>query len=284
MKKLTYICPCCRIQFQRYQSQVTTESPFCSRSCRAKSRVGPLNPFFGREHTPEAKEKLRARDRSRWKTPEFREKMRVVGANNLKGCSGTGFQDRWVELYGLEGAEERRAAWKAKLSIAFSGSRNHMFGKPAPLGSGNGWKGWYKGWFFRSLRELTYMVSHIEANDLIWENAEKADLGIPYQDYKGTDRTYYADFLIDGKRLVEVKPERLIDSPSVACKADAARSFCESRGLSYEIVDPGTLPFDEIRHLVDEGHIVFHNRYQAKFDLMKDKIAGEDNQEQAAAA
>ncbi|MBR4316812.1 MAG: hypothetical protein IKP65_07630 [Alphaproteobacteria bacterium] len=41
---------------------------------------------------------------------------------------------------------------KKKYSEKSKGKNNPMYGKPAPKGSGNGVSGWYKGWFFRSLR------------------------------------------------------------------------------------------------------------------------------------
>ena len=56
-----------------------------------------------------------------------------------------------------------------------------MFGRPTPQGSGNGWKGWYKGWFFRSLKELSYVVNVLEPNGDIWESAE--NIKIPYVNY-----------------------------------------------------------------------------------------------------
>jgi len=47
-----------------------------------------------------------------------------------------------------------------------------MYGKPAPIGSGNGWSGWYKGWYFRSLLELSFMINVIERFKMSWQNAE----------------------------------------------------------------------------------------------------------------
>jgi hypothetical protein len=64
----------------------------------------------------------------------------------------------YEELYGKEKANKM----KNNLSILNSGSKNKMYGKPSPQGSGNGWSGWYKGWYFRSLIELSYMVNVIE--------------------------------------------------------------------------------------------------------------------------
>jgi hypothetical protein len=36
-----------------------------------------------------------------------------------------------------------------------------MYGKPSPQGSGNGWSGWYKGKYFRSIMELSFIVEYL---------------------------------------------------------------------------------------------------------------------------
>ncbi len=38
------------------------------------------------------------------------------------------------------------------------GEGNNMYGRPSPQGSGNGWSGWYKERYFRSLRELMFLI------------------------------------------------------------------------------------------------------------------------------
>ena len=45
------------------------------------------------------------------------------------------------------------------MSASMSGEQNPMFGKQTPTGAGNGWSGWYKDWYFRSLGELSYVVN-----------------------------------------------------------------------------------------------------------------------------
>ena len=46
-----------------------------------------------------------------------------------------------------------------KISNASKGKNNPMYGKPSPQGSGNGWSGWYKGIYFRSLLYSSFMSS-----------------------------------------------------------------------------------------------------------------------------
>jgi hypothetical protein len=131
-----------------------------------------------------------------------------------------------------------------------------MFGKPAPQGSGNGWSGWYKNWFFRSLRELSYMIKVIEKDNLNWKTPDKT-FKISYIDYNGKNRTYFPDFIINETKIVEIKPIKLQKSPKVIAKQKAAEIFCCENSLTYEMIDPDILSDDEILKLYMEHKIKF---------------------------
>jgi len=88
-------------------------------------------------------------------------------------------------------AETRR-----KLSAHSKGKNNPMYGKPSPQGAGNGWASWYKGKHFRSLRELQYYITEIEANNISCESGQRKKFRSRYKNYDGTDRTYCPDFLL----------------------------------------------------------------------------------------
>lgn len=222
-----------------------------------KKLVGEKNPFFGRKHTNKTKKSI---------SKTLKNKRTFSGSNNP--MFGKTVYQLWIEKYGKEEADKKQAEFISNHSERFSGKKNPMFGKPSPKGSGNGWKGWYKNWFFRSFRELSYMIKVIEQNKFEWKSAETADLAIPYIDWKGNTRTYFADFLID-KTLVECKPTRLINSPSVSIKRIAALKFCKEKGLKYEIIDPEMLNDSEIQLLIESGQIRLTKRYQEKYDLLK---------------
>lgn len=125
-------------------------------------------------------------------------------------------------------------AWKKSLSTVMSGEGNPMFGRPAPM-SGRGISGWYKGWYFRSTLELSYMINVIERFNLKWESAEKAEYKITYE-FRGK-RTYVADFVI-GKYLVECKPKRLIGTAMNLAKFEAAREFCKKNDMKFKVTTP----------------------------------------------
>jgi hypothetical protein len=168
------------------------------------------------------------------------------------------------ELYGKEKANRIRV----KLSKASSGENNPMYGKPSPRGSGNGWSGWYKGWYFRSLNELSYMINVIERFNLSWESAERKKYRIEYKDFNGTNRTYYPDFLIDEKYLVEIKPKKLWQSDNVKRKKEAAIEFCKNKNLKYKLTQSiKTLTFSELKILVENNEIKFTERYIEKFEV-----------------
>lgn len=218
--------------------------------------AGKNNPSFGKKFSKERRQKISQNHND------------VSGKNNP--MFGKSFYDCWVEKYGKETADEKLTNYKKLLSSQRQGKKNSMFGKPAPRGSGNGWSGWYKGWYFRSLLELSYMIKVIERFNLPWKSAECKELSIPYSNWEGNQKTYFADFLIADKYLVECKPKKLHGSVSVQSKAKGAKLFCEKKGLTYKLRWIRILKKDEIKHLVEQGAIQFLPRYEEKYKLMYD--------------
>lgn len=216
------------------------------------------NPFFGKEHTKETKDKIRVSLSGK-----------TSGTNN--GMYGKNFFDIWVEKYGKEVADEKLVELRRKQSLASSGENNPMYGKTSPKGSGNGWSGWYKGWFFRSLHELTFMINVIERFGFEWKSAETNQYKIGYIDYKGTNRNYFPDFILNDKYLVECKPRKLWESKTVLDKKNAALEFCKNNGLIYKMVDVGKLSEEKLKSLYDNNEIKLTKRYEQKY---KEKYCG----------
>jgi TnsA-like endonuclease N terminal/NUMOD3 motif len=208
------------------------------------------------------------------RTKQFRKNhsTRMSGKNNpnFGGLYSHGFRDRplnikgktFEEIYG----DERATEYKKKLSRASSGKNNSMYGKPSPQGSGNGWSGWYKGKYFRSFLELSFIINVLEKQKLIWDTGERARYNIPYTDYKGTDRSYYPDFIIENSIIVEIKPHNLRNSKDILLKEEAAKKWCKKHNFEYRIIDEvEKLSDDEIRILHDNELVKFINRYEEKF-------------------
>jgi hypothetical protein len=167
---------------------------------------------------------------------------------------------KFTEIYSLNQCK----IIKNKISKASSGKNNGMYGKPSPIGSGNGWSGWYKEWYFRSLHELSYMINVIERFNLKWESAERKNLRILYTDFNGINRTYVADFIINNKYLVEIKPKKLHKSKNVQLKKKAAIDFCKNKNLIYKILDAPFLTKEKISYLYKTNQIKFIERYKQR--------------------
>ena len=164
----------------------------------------------------------------------------------------------WLERYGKGIADQKLIECKKKHSDNNRGSGNPMYGKPAPKGSGGGWSGWYKGWYFRSLKELSYMINVIEKNNYKWRTAETTDLAISYVDENGENRTYFADFLVEEKWMVEVKPKRLMGLFKNKLKKEVALKFCEENNYEYKLEEPELLSEKEIYQLYIKKEIIFN--------------------------
>jgi hypothetical protein len=197
------------------------------------------------------------------RTKEYRDILskKMSGHNNpMKGSS---YYEVWVKKYGKEKADEMNQ--QCSLKKALKGEKNYWFGKTPPFGSGNGWSGWYNGWYFRSLLELSYMVNVIEKYKIKWETAENSKYKISFN-HKGMDKNYFADFILDGKYLVECKPKRLWDTELVKIKKSAAKIYCEENDLIYKLREPPKLSDEDILKLYNEGNLVWIDRYQIKFE------------------
>ena len=207
-------------------------------------------------------------------TPEqkqrFIEKSVHYGKEN--GMYGRSFYDVWVEKYGKEEADRRLDEHKRKKSEKNKGKNNPMYGKPAPKGAGNGISGWYKGWYFRSLRELSYMVNVIEKEGHEWRSLDNTpDFRIKYLDKDGHERSYCPDFLIDNKIVVEIKPEKLQQLDLVVRKQNAAIMYCKTRNLVHIITDVEIMDFSIIEKMIENEKIKLTEKSLIKFNKYKAK-------------
>lgn len=225
-------------------------------------KVGPLNGFYGKSHSNETKDLLSKKANDRVRTPEelqqARESLALVSNRRP-------IYDIWCEKYGTSRANEMMSDLKMRKSKNTSGENNPMYGKPAPPGSGVGWKGWFNGTHFRSLRELKFLLENPT-----YESAECAEWTAKYTSWNGSSRTTRPDFVNRGlKVLVECKPERLHNTPLVSLKSEAMQSLAESRGFEFRLLDPGIVEMSELKDLVDSGSVVLYDLYR---DMLKDLI------------
>lgn len=169
-----------------------------------------------------------------------------------KSCKGKTLE----EIHGAELAKTMRK----QMSISRSGKNNPMFGKPSPQGSGNGWSGWYKKFYFRSLLELSFLVKFCPES-----SAE--DISIPYIDQFGHARTYHPDYR-NANIIYEIKPKKLIRSKDNILKFEAAKKYCINNNLIFHLLtedDIIRLTEEEIYNLYSTKEIKFISRYEKLF-------------------
>jgi len=271
---LTRKCPICE-KILEYKSQsgyytankknskcracASRDSGFISRFATKGENTGKNNAFFGKNHSPEAKSKISSSKIGSKHSEKTKEKLRRLNTGENNPMHGKTFYEIWEKKYGKKKASHLLDKKKQKNREASSGKKNPMYNKPSPNGSGNGYKGWYKGKFFRSLREVCYMIQ-MDNNCIDWKSAE--NISIPYQ-FHGKDRTYRPDFIINGSIIVEIKPKKLWETPSVKAKVDAAKKYCDANNLQYSLID---VQVD--RSLIKKNieQITFMEKYRKRFN------------------
>ena len=283
MKELKRICPVCgknifhKSERSLYESKRTN---YPCQSCGAKNRIiehgnnseflkftqkgfclGTKNPFFGKKHTEETKNRLKLINKDYTKTLKYRDKQSLNARGNKNPMYGKSFYDIWLQKYGLEEANLRMEKFKQKQSLNSSGVNNPMYGKPSPQGSGNGWSGWYKGFYFRSLKELSYIYS-LDDQNIKWSSAEH--LKIKYLDNLGREKNYLPDFIV-GNKIIEIKPFKLRSSRIVRAKEEAALKYCLENNLQYEIIDPPQIDNELLKNLILNNVVKLTDRYYKKF-------------------
>lgn len=227
-------------------------------------RFGDLNPFFGKHHTEESKKKIvKDRDYTIYKTEEFRQKISELTKGKNNPMYGKSVYDVWVESYGKGIADEKMLEFKKKQSLNSSGEKNSMYGKPSPINSGNGICGWYKGWFFRSLLELSYMIYVIERFNLEWETGESEKYKISYT-IDGKSKNYFPDFVINKKYIVECKPKKLTLTSINQTKFEFAKKYCDDNGFIFKIRDIPKIKKEQLIIMINNGLVVLTNKWKHK--------------------
>lgn len=252
-------CDSCGTIFKRHYYHVLNNDKYCL-SCTASIRISEYNEKtkgmsfderLGEEKSKAAKSKMSAKMKERRRNGDLKDATWT--SYNKKQTGKT-----WEERFG----EDRAAEIKRKLSLSISGEKNPMFGKPSPTGSGNGWSGWYKDFYFRSLLELSFLVRN---ENLKLKSAE--GMSIKYSNFAGTIRSYHPDFICDNV-IFEIKPKRLCGTADNKSKFSAAEKWCKENGFLFKVLteeDVEKLSFDEIKELHDSNKIKFIERYELKY-------------------
>lgn len=135
------------------------------------------------------------------------------------------------QIYG----EEKARTIREKLSTSCRGERNPAFGK-VYTNCGKSVKGYYKGHFFRSLLEYSFM-KHLEKSGFNLDiDVSYESFRVPYE-IEGRKRTYTIDFFVKNEKIVyEVKPYYALKTVINQSKFDAALLFFGERNIEFRVV------------------------------------------------
>lgn len=125
---------------------------------------------------------------------------------------------------------------------------------------GGGWAGWFKGMYFSSLLEMSYIKQCMERAIPIVRTHEK----VGYIDPDGKRRTYFPDFFVEGK-IVEIKPSDLVHTELNKCKHLAARKKWKKNFIIVTEKSIDSVTDDVLMWLHLNGDLVFTDRYELKF-------------------
>lgn len=137
------------------------------------------------------------------------------------------------EIHGKEKADDI----KERVSIALRGSNNPAYGKSYQSG-GKSVKGYYKGKYFRSLFEYSFMKHLEKIGCSLDADVEYENFLIKYE-FNNSERTYRPDFYDKLHNVVyEVKPYYAINRATNINKAkwSAAKEYFALLGIEFTIV------------------------------------------------
>ena len=196
---------------------------------KSRDITGENNPFYGKHHTEENKQKI----------SNNKERAEKISKNRKQWWSGN--KGKTVEeLYGEEVGKKIREI----KSEQTRGENNPAYGKVYENTGGK--IGRYKGLLFRGIWEYSFW-KYLENQGFDIHNKDEVEYGPFRIKYirESINRTYTPDFLIKGeKKLIEVKSEykRSKESDVLALKKQAAEKWCEENGYIYQILTEKDFP------------------------------------------
>lgn len=155
------------------------------------------------------------------------------------GRYGKSIKQTLIDKYGPDIGLQKYKQWSQKLSEhGFqAGELNPSFGKSPPHNSGKSYKGWYKGIFFRSTLELSFILKYEIENSYLPIVADDKTYRLSYTDGYGKLRTYVPDFVdLSSKIIFELKSAAFVLNEINILKAAAAQKQFEKEGFYYKII------------------------------------------------
>ncbi len=171
------------------------------KKARSIANKGKNNPFFGKTHTLETKERIRKKS-----------KIRSVGTNNA--------------FYGKKHTTESR------LKISETRSKKIATGEINPINRGI--RGYYKNLRFDSIYELGH-IKNLELNNNIKSFNRNTELSIKYFWQKSWHK-YWPDFMVIGKNNIkEVQEVKGYESKKDKVKHECAKTQLKKLGFKFRV-------------------------------------------------
>lgn len=222
-------------------------------------KTGEKNHWFGKHHTEETKKKISKTNTGKIRTEETKLKIsEYKKANNP--MKGGVFYLNWIEKYGKEIADQKMESYRQKRSDNNTGSKHPNFGKPPPKSASWGLTGWFNNFYFRSSKELMFLI-YAKRFNLKVVSAESKQYAILYSNGQ---RNYFGDFIVNDKFFVEIKPKGLWEIPKNLEKFSAGKEYCLKHDFIFKVIDP-PVNFNTILALFINKEVIFTERSEKRF-------------------
>ncbi len=169
-----------------------------------------------------------------------------------------------IEKYG----EERAKQINEKIKQKISGKNSVRYGKSPMPGSGNGWNGWYNGYFFRSLLELSYIKYFLD-NNIKFQSAETKEFMIEYI-HNGKSKTYKPDFYLPEQDLIiECKPKSLLTIKENIIKFEYAKKKFGNKFIIKTDKTISLVNFKELLEMKKSGKLKLRDKWNKRLEEYK---------------
>lgn len=168
----------------------------------------------------------------------------------------------WMYEHGIR---KGRKMFKELMSKIADERRGKPGPRPSPGTFGRGVSGWYRDLYFRSLKELSFILKYEKEHEV--ESAE-AVIRVKYKD-GDRFRHYYPDFILDKTIIVEVKCIYQRDDRITKAKMKALKRYCKTHGYTCRFED-AEIDHPAIKNLYREGKVVFSTKNEEYVKLTYD--------------
>ena len=194
---------------------------------------GERNPFYGKQHSKNTKRKM-SRNHADFRGMKNPLVKWLNQDPQNKEIYSRRCRETWQDPKNYETLcqSNRKSIVKAMLN-----GNHHPYSKCE--------RGWFKSQKFG--RKFYYQSSYEKRFLEYCETAAKISslqtlpFVIPYKDNDGNDHSYYADFLVNGITVVEIKPSTMMDYNHNREKIVAGRKYCRQNGYDYKLLTENEL-------------------------------------------